>query len=162
LDFKENKSVVIYKIKQEVETSYSLQMIVDLIIPLIPKDDIHYNRLKYYLEKPKLMTYFVLVNQVEEKIKFYDPLYSNTYIRDNADKLSNLSLTIKFETVDRCEVTNTEISWINKGFAKYRHCNGDVDSYEWRKCSVKDSKDYKNLAIINFSCFENKCKNKIF
>ena len=147
---------MIYTIEKELDSSYSLQMIVELITCAVPKQDINYNRLKYYLEKPKLMTYFIITEKDEEKIKFYDPLYSNLFIRDRSENVPNIMINIKFETIDGgCEVTETEVSWINKGFAKYKYSNFGKESYEWRKCGVKEA---KNKASVQFTCFENKCK----
>ena len=137
-------------------------MIVELIILAVPKNDINYNRLKYYLEKPKLMSYFIKTdNQDQDKIKFYDPLYSNLFIRERSANISNIFIDVKFQSIETCEVTDTEISWINKGFAKYGYMNEGKDSYIWKQCGVKENKKMREKASVSFTCFENKCNIKL-
>jgi len=139
-----------------------MQMIVDLILDDLPKDDINYNYLRYYLEKPNLMTYWITNDiKVEELINFYDPLYSYSYIRERVNNETNILISINFESIDEgCEEIESEDSRIYKGFAKYKYSNSVTESYEWRKCLMKDL-DVEDGVRVRFECFEKKCKYNI-
>ena len=114
-----------------------------------PKDTS--DEIKLYLERPKLITFIVKTeNQIEERIKFNDPLYSlNTIRNKNDDKAVDVIFTM--EGIMDVSLVQKEIVLKKKGFAKM--VNYDNLCYEWRDCRVKNSK-LSNRKMITFTCFE--------
>jgi hypothetical protein len=135
---------------EQLELSSTMQDIIEKIIKRLNQDRIELSTLR----NPKYMT-FVINNSttsIEEKIRFYDPLYSNNFVRNNIN--NNINIMIKTEANDEVSRFEREIVIKKAGYAKFKVNN---QYYEWRECRAKENQREK-VMLVKFNCFENSCK----
>lgn len=139
---------------QKLESSVSIQEILERIYRKLDDYPELQSEYQVYFKNPKLIHFFVLNKQtgIEEKLKFYDPLYSNTYIRDLHTR-SQLDIIFKLAASD--DVSRIDLKYVMKkpGFAKFKNVNISP-YYEWRQCTIKED----NFTCVKFKSFENHCK----
>lgn len=140
------------------ETLDSSNTIQDIVVKIIKRMNSERLELAEALKNPQLMTFLVVNNQtgIEEKIKYYDPLYSNNYVRV-ANANSQIEIHVKVEANE--EVSRFERGIIIKksGYAKIKTKTGAA---EWKQCKVKATGRDDSISV-KFKSFENSCKNFI-
>jgi hypothetical protein len=110
--------------------------------------------LSMFLENPKLITFFVInknSNGMEEKIRLFDPLYSNNYIR-NVDPKTPIDILFKLGAPEEVSRMDHRVIVKKSGYSKFKITNSH---YEWRECKIKED----NNVFAKFKSFNNHCKN---
>ncbi len=108
-----------------------------------------------YFKNPSQISYFVVnkMTGIEEKIKLFDPLYTNSYIR-NASVKEPLTILFKLDSTEDISRISRRIIYKKSGYAKFKNV---YPHYEWRECKIKE----ENYLYAKFKSFENNCKNKL-
>lgn len=137
---------------EQLELSHTMQDIVEKIIKKMMDQRVE---LEEALKNPKLMTFLVINNQtgLEEKIRYYDPLYSNNFVRNSKN---NASITIRIKVEANEEMSHYERGIIIKksGYGRF-HVNDN--SSEWRECKIKEIGRNDNMSV-KFKSFSHPCK----
>lgn len=130
--------------------------LLDLIILKLKNRSDILEELAYYLRNPNQISYFILNKRtgIEEKIKLFDPLYSNNYIR-NISARDPLTILFKLDTTEDISRISRKIILKKSGYAKYKHV---YPYFEWRECKIKDDKN----IFAKFKSFNNNCKIFLF
>jgi hypothetical protein len=135
-----------------------MQDIIEIIIAKVNQENLNiFNDLRFFLDKPNLMT-FLINNQngIPELTRYYDPLYSNSFIRNVNPKYS-ISLSIKLESNEDISRHEREVIMKKPGFAKFKYFDG---SYEWREVKIKDPEQRfrkEHQVGVKFKCFSYPC-----
>lgn len=141
-------------------TTNSFQEIFDKII-LKLKDLREFERedvINYFLLNPNMIiisTYLENENNIRERMKFFDPLYSSNLIRK---QLTNNAVHIEFNLDVNEDYSRFDISLNEKepGYLKLRYSK---DCYEWKECKIKTLPNNQGLsAKLCSSSIVRKCK----
>ncbi len=137
-----------------IESSYSIKDVIDAIYSKINHEP-EAQELKIYLNNPKFITYLVhnKKTSVDEKIRYYDPLYSNSYIRGQ-DAKSAIELKFKLGLCEELSRVDQKVIIKKSGYAKFNIVNMGT-YYQWRECRIKEMNKYPN---VKFRSFNNPCK----
>lgn len=148
-----SNTVTNFMMNSLIESSNNMQDIVEQIIRKVTleRKDIA-EELRDYVHNPKMMTFLIYNKNTkfEEKIRYYDPLYSNIWIR-NCNPKSQINIKIFVESNDEVSKMEREIIVKKNGYCKYRFNN---EHYEWRECKVKDGISGFN---VKFKCLQYPC-----
>jgi hypothetical protein len=129
----------------------SIQDIVELIKEKLTERPEIYEEIQTFLDNPNLISFYVVNKEImiEEKIKFFDPLFSNSYVRNNNSQ-SQIDIIFKLESSEEITRIDNKIVPAQNGFAKFKNAN--ISAYnEWRECRIKENK-------IKFKSFDHQCK----
>jgi hypothetical protein len=143
---------------RSIESSYNMNDILELIIDKVSSENQNiYQELKFFIDKPKLMTFFVLNNELQEVIRYYDPLYANAYLR-NINPFNEITISVKLESNEDISRNDRDVIFKKSGYAKLRNQDG---SFEWREAKIKepDQRMRRDQEFgVKFKSFSNPCK----
>jgi len=127
--------------------------LLELIVSKLQKRSDILEELAYYLKNPNQISYFIINKKsgIEEKIKLYDPLYSNNYVR-HLSAQDPIVVLFKLESTDDISMISRRIVLKKSGYAKFKNV---YPHYEWRECKLKQD----NYLSAKFKCFDNNCKD---
>lgn len=132
---------------EQLEFSHTMQDIVEKIIKKMLDQRVE---LEEALKNPKFMTFLVINSStnLEEKIRYYDPLYSNNFIRSSKPN-DNIHIKIRVEANEEMSHHEKGIIIKKSGYAKFQ---AGENSTEWRECKVKETGRADNIAVKFKSC----------
>jgi hypothetical protein len=137
-----------------------MQDIIEIILAKVNQENLNiFNDLRFFLDKPNLMT-FLINNQngLPELTRYYDPLYSNSYIR-NVNPHHSISLSIKLESNEEFSRYDREVIMKKNGYAKFKYFDG---SYDWREVKIKEGEQRfrrDGQLAVKFKCLSHPCKD---
>jgi hypothetical protein len=137
-----------------------MQDIIEIILDKVHRDNLNiFNDLRFFLDKPRLMTFLINDNHgLPEMHRYYDPLYSNAYVR-RVGRNQEISITIKLESNEDFSKYDREVIMKKSGFAKFKYYDG---SFDWREVKIKEPEQRlrrdANLGV-KFKCLTYPCKN---
>jgi hypothetical protein len=130
--------------------------ILEIIIDKVSTENQNiYQELKFFIDKPKLMTFFIINGEMLELIRYYDPIYANSFIRNSNN--SEITISVKLESNEDISRNDRDVIYKKSGFAKLRYLDG---SYEWREAKIKEHDQRikrDNQYSIKFKSFNNPC-----
>jgi hypothetical protein len=144
---------------KQIESSHNMQDIIELILAKVNQDNLTvFNDLRFFLDKPKMMTFLINNHQgIPEITKYYDPLYANPYIR-NVNPQYDISLTIKLESNDDFSRIDRDVVLKKPGYAKFKYYDG---SFDWREVKIKDPEQKitkrDSTVGVKFKCLSYPC-----
>ncbi len=144
-----------FNTKFSVESSTTVKDIIDMILSIPKEQEPQIEDIRIYLSNPKSMSYYVYnqASLLEEKIQYFDPLYSNNYIRNSSDA-STMVLRFKLGSSEEVSMIDHRVVPKKTGYAKFAipSVNG---YYQWRQCNIKHQKHDK--FNVKFKSFEKNC-----
>ena len=118
-----------------IESSYNMNDILELIVDKVSTENQNiYQELKFFIDKPKLMTFFVVNNDLQEIIRYYDPLYANAYVR-NSNPNAEITISVKLESNE--DISRNDRDVIFKKSNKFLlMCSASIWSQVGMSCST--------------------------
>ena len=128
----------------------------DIVEKIIKKSNEQKLELAEALKNPTLMTFTInnTNSGLEEKIHYYDPLYSNKYVRNTTNNF--ITIQVKVEANEEMSRFDRGIIIKKSGYGRFVYDGSE--SSEWRECKIKE-KEKESAYSVKFKSFENPCKN---